>query len=347
MARDELLHEERAVRVAVEVDAPDSQGAQHGGEVVDGVGGGEERRAAAPEPALEEPPAPPRPARERAPRRPPGERLHALAVDQRRVARAAVVDEQQPALAHERPEDPAVLHARARRRIARPTLDGHDRRPGRRLRRPVPAERDVDPPPRRLRRIERARDRPAVGRPARPQLHRTDLQRVRPRRPGEHQEHDRHEQPRVSCARIVSKLVQSGVDPSHAFGRHSGGAPRNCPDRQESCSTPRDRGLPARARHDRAAASGRGHRQRGEPAGQTRSAVPRVLRRLFARTAALTEGEIARARAGRGARLVPDLRCRRRAARAPAPPRASDRHPRARPADAAGPRAHLSPAAPT
>ena len=156
VAGDEVLHEVGAVGVAVEVDLAQPQGAQDRGEIVGRVGGGEEIACAAAVARVDLPRAAPRTARERAARRAAGEALHALAVDQRRVARAAVVDEQQTALAQQlAPVDPAVLDAAAGRRVARAALDGDQRRPGGAA--AVPAEGDADAATRRPRGVERPR----------------------------------------------------------------------------------------------------------------------------------------------------------------------------------------------
>ncbi len=112
----ERLPEERAVRVAVQVDAVDPQRVEHSGEVVGGqrraveVGRGAELLATQPDVldvvALQ--------------------RLEPRTVDDRRRARAASIDEQHVATGEQWCEQIEVVVARIGRRVAGPALDGDD-----------------------------------------------------------------------------------------------------------------------------------------------------------------------------------------------------------------------------
>ena len=116
MTDGEGLAEERAVRVAVQVDAIDPQCVEHGGEVIGGqrgaveVGRGAELLAAQPD-VLEVVAL---------------QRLEPRAVDERRRARAASIDEQDIATGEQRREQVEVVVARIGGRVAGTTLDGDD-----------------------------------------------------------------------------------------------------------------------------------------------------------------------------------------------------------------------------
>ena len=171
MTGHERLAEPGAVGVAVEVDAAEPEAAEHGGEVVDGVGGREEvgRVAAGPQAARVAPVDPPRAARHarREGRRGRDARvaLQARAADERRRPRPAVVHEQQPPRAQERAVDPGVLDGAADRGEPGSALDGDERRSrGAAAGGRAPAEGDPDPGPARVAGVEPPRQRAAPPR---------------------------------------------------------------------------------------------------------------------------------------------------------------------------------------
>ena len=118
MPQRQRLRREGAVRVAVDVDAREAERVEHVDHVVDGgaravgVAAAPETGAAAPD---REPVGPQRDGRERGVR----EVLERRAVDQLRLARAALVDEQERSRAARGPEHREVVAGRADGRVAR------------------------------------------------------------------------------------------------------------------------------------------------------------------------------------------------------------------------------------
>ena len=155
VARDERLHEVGPVRVAVQVDPPEPQRPDQRGQVTGRVGGREQvGRPVAPRDL-------PRAAGDhRRERQPRADALVVLepALDQRAAAGAALVHQEQPALAQQRPVDAGVLDAAAGGWEPWSALDRHQRRVIGGPPRGQPPERHPDPPALRPRRVERARE---------------------------------------------------------------------------------------------------------------------------------------------------------------------------------------------
>ena len=150
VARDERLHEVRAVGVPVEVDLAQPERPQDRGEVARGVDGREQVggvKGGPPGPAvaaLDLAGARRHDPRELGSRGHTPKPLDRPAVDERRAAGAAVVHEQQSTLAQQRPVDPHVLVAASRGRVAGTALHGHERGVSGVVARRQPAEPDVD-----------------------------------------------------------------------------------------------------------------------------------------------------------------------------------------------------------